>query len=73
MVGFTAVQPTLRPLEAIPDLSPAQRELISLRFGAGLHLAEAAEVMGKSLGAIKMLQHQAVSGLKRMWETNGDE
>ena len=31
-------------------------------------LAETAAVMGKSLAAVKMLQHQAVSKLKRMLE-----
>ena len=59
-----------RILEAVPNLTPGQREVISLRFGAGLHLAEAAAVMGKSIGAVKMLQHQAVTRLKRILETN---
>ncbi len=58
-----------RILEAVPDLTPPQREVISLRFGAGLHLAEAAAVMGKSLGAVKMLQHQAVARLRRVLGT----
>ncbi len=53
-------------LEALPSLSVWQREVISLRFGAGLHLAEAADVMGKSLGAVKTLQHQAIRKLRRM-------
>ena len=57
-----------RILEAVPNLTPGQREVISLRFGAGLHLAEAAAVMGKSIGAVKMLQHQAVARLKRILE-----
>ncbi len=51
-------------LEALPGLSAWQREVISLRFGAGLHLAEAAGVMGKSLGAVKTLQHQAIRKLR---------
>jgi len=59
-----------RILEAVPNLTPGQREVISLRFGAGLHLAEAAAVMGKSIGAVKMLQHQAVTRLKRILETS---
>ena len=53
-------------LQALPELSPSQREVISLRFGAGLHLDETAAAMGKSVGAVKMLQHQAVSSLKKM-------
>ena len=55
-----------RVLKAVPGLTPGQREVISLRFGAGLHLAEAAAVMGRSLGAVKMLQHQAIAKLRRM-------
>ena len=60
-------------LEAVPDLTPGQREVISLRFGSGLHLDETAAVMGKSVGAVKMLQHQAVERLKRMLEAKGEE
>ncbi len=55
-----------RVLEAVPGLTPGQREVISLRFGAGLHLAEAAAVMGRSLGAVKTLQHQAIAKLRKM-------
>ncbi len=58
-------------LEALPGLSDWQREVISLRFGAGLHLAEAADVMGKSLGAVKTLQHQAIRKLRRMMGAKG--
>ena len=53
-------------LQAVPNLTPAQREVISLRFGSGLHLDETAAVMGKSVGAVKMLQHQAVARLKKV-------
>ena len=60
-------------LQAVPGLSPGQREVISLRFGAGLHLDETAAVMGKSVGAVKMLQHQAVARLKQISETSGGE
>ncbi len=58
-------------LEALPGLSAWQREVISLRFGAGLHLAEAADVMGKSLGAVKTLQHQAIRRLRRIMGAKG--
>ena len=60
-------------LKAVPNLMPAQREVISLRFGSGLHLDETAAVMGKSVGAVKMLQHQAVARLKRILESSGHE
>ena len=60
-------------LEAVPNLTHGQREFISLRFGSGLHLDETAAVMGKSVGAVKMLQHQAVARLKKMLEAKGEE
>ena len=49
------------------------REVVSLRFGAGLLGAETSAVTGKSLGAVRMLQHQALSRLKRILETSGGE
>jgi RNA polymerase sigma-70 factor (ECF subfamily) len=47
-------------------LTPAQQEVISLRFAAELSIAEAAKVMGKSEGAIKALQHSAIAALRRV-------
>ncbi len=46
-------------------LTEVQREVISLRFAAGLSIAEAAEIMGKSQGAIKSLQHSAIIALRK--------
>jgi len=50
---------------AIPQLTRAQREAISLRFAGGLSIAEAAKVMGKSQGAVKALQHSAIVALRK--------
>lgn len=47
-------------------LSDGQREVISLRFAGGLSVAEAAQVMGKSEGAVKVLQHAALVKLRRI-------
>ena len=47
-------------------LSPAQRVVISLRFGSELSVAEVAKVLGKSPGTIKALQHSGVVALKKM-------
>ncbi len=47
-------------------LTEAQREVIGLRFAGGLSIAEVAEVMGKSEGAIKALQHSAIAALRRL-------
>lgn len=52
--------------ETVKRLSPAQREVISLRFGAELSVAEAAEVLGKNPGTIKALQHNAIIALRKM-------
>jgi RNA polymerase sigma-70 factor, ECF subfamily len=50
---------------ATRELTKAQREVISLRFAGGLSITEAAKTMGKSEGAIKALQHSAISALRK--------
>ena len=50
---------------ACQALSDGQREVISLRFGGGLSVAETAKAMGKSEGAVKVLQHAALVRLRR--------
>jgi RNA polymerase sigma-70 factor, ECF subfamily len=54
-----------RLLAAMRDLKPDQQECLSLRFLQGLSLAETAEVMGRSAGAVKQLQLRAVRSLHR--------
>jgi len=44
---------------------PDQREVLLLRVVAGLTLAETAEVLGKSLGAVKALQRRGVAAIAR--------
>jgi RNA polymerase sigma-70 factor (ECF subfamily) len=51
---------------ACEQLSEGQREIISLRFAGGLSVAESAKVMGKSEGAVKVLQHAALVKLRRI-------
>jgi RNA polymerase sigma-70 factor (ECF subfamily) len=50
---------------ATQKLTEAQQEVISLRFAGELSIAECANIMGKSEGAIKALQHSAVLALRR--------
>jgi RNA polymerase sigma-70 factor (ECF subfamily) len=50
----------------VEKLSPAQRAVISLRFGGGLSVAEAATVLGKSPNTVKALQHSGIVALKKM-------
>jgi RNA polymerase sigma-70 factor, ECF subfamily len=50
----------------IEKLSPAQRAVVSLRFGSGLSVAEVAKVLGKSTGTVKALQYNGIVALRRM-------
>jgi len=54
-----------RVLSATRQLTEAQREVISLRFTSELSIAQVAEVMGKSQGAVKALQHSGIVALRR--------
>jgi RNA polymerase sigma-70 factor (ECF subfamily) len=51
---------------AIVALSPAQQEVISLRFIADLPIAEVARILGKSEGTVKALQFNATIALRRL-------
>ena len=52
-------------LSATKRLTPAQREVISLRFAGELPIAQVAKIMGKSQGAVKALQHSAIVALRK--------
>ena len=52
-------------LAAVDDLTAAQRQVILLKFAAGLSNAEAAAVLGRTEGAVKALQHAGLQGLHR--------
>jgi RNA polymerase sigma-70 factor (ECF subfamily) len=51
--------------EALKRLPPAQREVIGLRFIAGLTSVEAGKIMGKSPGALREMQSLALKSLRR--------
>jgi len=53
-------------LLATEQLTAAQREVISLRFAGELSIAQVANVMGKSQGAVKALQHSAIVALRKV-------
>jgi RNA polymerase sigma-70 factor (ECF subfamily) len=53
-------------LGAVKQLKADQQECIVLRFLQGLSVAETADVMGRSEGAIKQLQLRAVRGLAKL-------
>ena len=52
--------------EATSKLPPAQRDVIAMRFGAGLSVAETAAVLNKTQNNVKVLQHKAIARLKGM-------
>ena len=51
---------------ALDKLTPAQREVIGLRFFSGLSSAEAGQVMGKSSGAVREMQCDAIQKLRTL-------
>jgi RNA polymerase sigma-70 factor, ECF subfamily len=53
-------------LGAVKELKPEQQECIVLRFLQGLSVAETADVMQRSEGAIKQLQLRAVRSLAKL-------
>ncbi len=55
-----------RMINGINRLTPAQRDVISLRFGAQLSIAEAAKTLGKNEGTVKALQYNGIMALKKM-------
>jgi RNA polymerase sigma factor (sigma-70 family) len=52
-------------LDALARLSSDQREVVVLRFVADLSLESVARVNGRSVGAVKALQHRAIEHLSR--------
>lgn len=60
-----------RIMKAARKLTEAQREVIALRFVSDLSIAETAQVMRRSQGAVKALQHSALTALRRVMATNG--
>jgi RNA polymerase sigma-70 factor (ECF subfamily) len=52
-------------IKAVGQLTEAQRDVIELRFAGGLSTAEVAKVLGKSQGAVKVMQHSALVALRK--------
>jgi RNA polymerase sigma-70 factor (ECF subfamily) len=53
-------------LDVLQQLTDEQQQVVILRFFEGMHLKEVAVVMGKSVGAVKALQHRALASLVRL-------
>ena len=52
--------------KAMEGLTDLQREVISLRFAAGLSVAETAKAVSKKENAVKALQHAGLKKLRRL-------
>ena len=48
------------------DLSTEQQEVLALRFGYGMRHKEVAKTLGKSEGAVRMLQVRAIAALSEL-------
>ncbi|HDN79529.1 MAG: RNA polymerase subunit sigma-70 [Chloroflexi bacterium] len=53
-------------LAAISRLTPDQQQVIVLKFMEGLSNAEVAQILGKTEGAVKALQHRALNSLRQI-------
>jgi len=52
-------------LELIDDLSPEQRQVLTLKFVFNFGNTEVATILGKTEGAVKSLQHRALASLQK--------
>jgi RNA polymerase sigma-70 factor (ECF subfamily) len=57
---------------AIRQLTPEQQQVILLRFGEGSRIAEVSQVLGKSEGSVKILQHRAIARLRKLLVGKGN-
>lgn len=58
--------------QLLDSLDDQTRELLELRFSAGLSFADMAAVLGRSEGAVKMSLYRALDGLRQKWETDDE-
>lgn len=54
--------------QALQKLTPEQQHVLALRFSQELSLEETANILNKSVSAVKVLQFRAVASLRRMLE-----
>jgi RNA polymerase sigma-70 factor, ECF subfamily len=67
-----SVQERCRIRAALGQLTPEQREVVTLKFLENLDNEEIAKVMNRPVGAIKALQHRALASLRRLLSGEGD-
>jgi RNA polymerase sigma-70 factor, ECF subfamily len=57
--------------KAMQRLTPAQREVIGLRFFGGLSSEEAGKILGKNSGAVREMQRAAIEALRKEMYAGG--
>lgn len=57
---------------AVESLTSEQAEVVIARFYWGLNVSETADAVGRTVGAVKALQHRAVRTLQRMLEAEDE-
>ena len=57
---------------ALTRLTPDQQHVLALRFSQDLSLEETAMILGKSVGAVKVLQFRAVASLRRILDEESE-
>jgi RNA polymerase sigma-70 factor (ECF subfamily) len=57
--------------QALKQLTLAQREVVGLRFFAGLTSTEVGKILGKSSGAVREMQSAAVKSLRKLMYEGG--
>ena len=63
---FVSRQDEERVRQALRLITPEQRQVIVLKYLEGWSSGEIAQVMNKSLGAVKALQHRGLAALERI-------
>jgi RNA polymerase sigma factor (sigma-70 family) len=56
----------------VARLSHQQRDLLSLRFGAGLSYAEMGSLLNKNESAVKMAVHRLIQRLQKDWDKTNE-
>ena len=56
--------------DALKKLTPEQRQVIVLKFMEGRSNQEIAEILSKPVGAVKSLQHRALTALRHILDPN---
>jgi RNA polymerase sigma-70 factor, ECF subfamily len=54
--------------QAMQQLTPEQQHVLALRFSQGMSVEETAQMMDKSIGAIKVLQFRALASIRKLLE-----